>query len=417
MLATGGGRRTTGGRRRQRVQRALVVLQVAVSVVLLAGAGLLTRTMMRLSEVDTGLSAEQVLSLDVNILTPSELRAAPGSRERTEAVFATIREQIAGLPGVEAVSTGSLPLTPSIRHGDLQIEGRPLAPGEPAPTAAERIASPGYFASIGLPVLRGRGFTPADVDYENLVIVNQAFADRMFPGQDPIGKRFAEPNHIAQNDERYFWLTIVGVVGNTRDDGLESEMGPEYYHPTLDERAIGGALVVRARRDAEALAQPVVRIIKTLAPSAAIENMKTIKQIKDEGLAPRRLNAALLSSFGLLAVLIAAVGIAGVLAFAVSARTNEIGIRMSLGADAARIQRMILTEGGTLVILGLMAGGALAFAAANVIRGLLYGIAPHDPMTFAAVSALMAAIGIGACWIPAARAARIDPAITMRAEQ
>jgi len=228
---------------------------------------------------------------------------------------------------------------------------------------------------------------------------------------------FAEPNHTVQNDARYVWLTIVGVVGNTRYDGLDSDMSPAYYHPMLDEKSVGGAVVIRARRDVEALEQPVVRIIKTLAPSAAIENVKTIKQIKDEGVAPRRLNAALLSSFGLLAVLIAAVGIAGVLAFAVSARTNEIGIRMSLGADAARIQRMILTEGGTLVVLGLVGGGALAFAAANVIRGLLYGIAPHDPMTFAGVSALMAAIGIGACWIPAARAARIDPAITMRAEQ
>jgi predicted permease len=415
-LSSGGGRQTTSARRRQRVQRALVVVQVAVSVVLLAGAGLLTRTMMRLSEVDTGLSTEQVLSLDVNILTPSELRAAPGARERTEALFATIREQIAGLPGVASVSTGSLPLTPSIRHGDLQIEGRPLAPGEPAPSAADRVASPGYFSSIGLPVLRGRGFTPADVDYGNFVVVNQAFADRIFPGEDPIGKRFAEPNHIAQNNEPYFWLTVVGVVGNTRDDGLDSEMGPEYYHPTLDERAIGGALVVRARGNAEALTQPVTRIIRQLAPSAAIEHVRTIKQIKDEEIAPKRLNAALLSSFGLLAVLIAAVGIAGVLAFAVSARTKELGIRMSLGADAGRIQRMVLTEGGMLVVLGLIVGGALAFAAANVIRGLLYGIAPHDPMTFAGVAVLMAAIGVGACWIPAARAARIDPAITMRAE-
>src|SRR5262249_46019143 len=154
--------------------------------------------------------------------------------------------------------------------------------------------------------------------------------------------------------------------------------------------------------------QPVVQIIRQLAPSADLENVRTIKQIKDEGIAPRRLNAALLSSFGLLALLIAGVGIAGVLAFAVSARRNEIGIRMSLGADAARIQRMILAEGGTLVLVGLVAGGALALAAANAIRGLLFGIAPHDPTTFAGVAALMAGIGLTACWIPAVRAARID---------
>jgi len=374
--------------------------------------------MVRLSEANTGLSSEQVLSLQVNILTPPELQATPGARERTEALFATMREQIAGLPGVQAVSTGSLPLTASIKHGGLQIEGRPLAPGEPAPTATERAASVGYFSTIGLPVLRGRSFSSADAaDYSTRVVVNQAFADRMFPGVDPIGKRFAEPNHIGRDTLPQTWLTIVGVVGNTRDGGLASEMAPAYYHPMLDERAVGGALVIRARSNAEALAQPVVRIIRTLAPSAAIENVRTIEQIKDEAIAPKRLNAALLSSFGLLAVLIAAVGIAGVLAFAVGARTKEIGIRMSLGADTARIQRMILAEGGTLVIIGLIAGAGLAFAAANVIRGLLYGIAPHDPMTFASVAALMAAIGVGACWIPAARAARIDPAVTMRAEQ
>ena len=414
-VSSGGGRRTAGGGRRQRLQRALVVVQVAVSVVLLAGAGLLTRTMLRLARVNTGLSTEQVLSLEVNIRTRAEMAAFPGSRERTQALFATMRDQIAGLPGVEAVSIGSLPLTEAFRRIDFKVEGRPLAPGEAAPNAGERVASAAYFKSLGVPILRGRAFTSGERD--QAAIVNQAFVDRAFPGEDPIGKRFAETNRIAQYDTTPdVWFTIVGVVGNTRDDGLDSAMKPAFYHPTLDERAVGGALVIRSRENAAALAQPVVNVIKKLAPAAMIENVKTIKQIKDEGIAPRRLNAALLSSFGLLAVLIAAVGIAGVLAFAVSARTNEFGIRMSLGADAAMIQRMVLTEGATLVVLGLMAGGALAFAAADVIRGLLYGIAPHDPMTFVGVSVLMAAIGIGACWIPAARAARIDPAITMRSE-
>ena len=206
----------------------------------------------------------------MNILTPPELQATPGSRERTEALFATMREQIAGLPGVQAVSTGSLPLTPSIKHGGLLIEGHPLAPGEPAPTSTERAASAGYFSTIGLPLLRGRSFSSADADYSTRVVVNQAFADRLFAGQDPIGKRFAEPNHFGKDTLPYTWLTIVGVVGNTRDEGLASEMAPAYYHPMLEERAVGGALVIRARSNAEALAQPVVRIIRALAPSAAM---------------------------------------------------------------------------------------------------------------------------------------------------
>jgi ABC-type antimicrobial peptide transport system permease subunit len=151
-----------------------------------------------------------------------------------------------------------------------------------------------------------------------------------------------------------------------------------------------------------------------MAPQAPIENVLTVAQIKDQSVAPRRLNAALLSSFGILAVIIAAVGIAGVLAFSVSARTHEIGIRMSLGADPGRVQRMILREGGVLLAIGLVVGVAGAFFGTRVIDGLLFGVAPHDPITFVGVAAMMAAIGIGACWIPALRAARIDPAITMR---
>jgi ABC-type antimicrobial peptide transport system permease subunit len=179
--------------------------------------------------------------------------------------------------------------------------------------------------------------------------------------------------------------------------------------------AIGGGIVVRADSNVSALASAATRIVRRLAPTAPIENVMTVAQYKDQSVSPRRLNAALVSSFGILAVLIAAVGIAGVLAFSVSARTNEIGIRMSLGADRRRVQAMILREGGVLLGLGLGLGVVGAFFTARVIQGLLFGIAPHDPATFLAVAAIMAAIGIGACWIPAARAARIDPAITMRA--
>jgi ABC-type antimicrobial peptide transport system permease subunit len=175
-----------------------------------------------------------------------------------------------------------------------------------------------------------------------------------------------------------------------------------------------GGLVIRADSNAKALATAATRIVRRIAPTAPIENVLTVKQIKDESVSPRRLNAVLVSSFGILALLIAAVGIAGVLAFSVSARTNEIGIRMSLGADSGRVQRMILREGGVLLALGLVLGVGGAFLAAGVIRGLLFGIAPHDPVTFISVAVVMAAIGIGACWIPALRAARVDPAIAMR---
>jgi putative ABC transport system permease protein len=172
--------------------------------------------------------------------------------------------------------------------------------------------------------------------------------------------------------------------------------------------------VIRADSNVAGLTAAATRIVRRLAPGVPIENVMTLTQYKDQSISPRRLNAVLISSFGLLAVLIAAVGIAGVLAFSVSARTNEIGIRMSLGADRGNVQRMILREGGVLVGLGLVLGMVGAYYAVNVIRGLLFGVAAHDPITLVGVSAMMGVIGLIACWIPALRAARIDPAITMR---
>ena len=179
--------------------------------------------------------------------------------------------------------------------------------------------------------------------------------------------------------------------------------------------SIGGALVIRADSNAPGLVAAATRIVHRIAPMAPIESVLTLAQIKDQSVAPRRLNAELIASFGILAVIIAAVGIAGVLAFSVSTRTNEIGIRMSLGADRGRVQRMVLREGGVLLVIGLVLGVAGAYVAGGIIRGLLFGVAPHDPATFIGVAVMMTAIGIVACWIPALRAARIDPAITMRA--
>ena len=210
------------------------------------------------------------------------------------------------------------------------------------------------------------------------------------------------------------WRTVVGVVANTQDGGLDAAPSHAMYMPFAQMLALGGGLVIRADSDAAALVPAATRIIRRIAPTAPLDNVMTIAQIKDQSVAPRRLNAALLSSFGILALIIATVGIAGVLAFSVSARTNEIGIRMSLGADSGRVQRMILGEGGTLLAIGLALGVTGAFFAARVIRGLLFGVAPYDPVTFGIVAALMTLIGIGACWIPALRAARVDPAIAMK---
>jgi predicted permease len=413
-----GGRRSSGGRRGQRLQRTLVIVQVAVSVVLLAGAGLLTRTMLRIADVKTGMQTEEVLTMQIGGLaggvdTDRDTAAATAAR----ALFTNIREEIAGLPGVEAVAIGSTPLQIGFRSLDLKVENRPLRAGEAALTVDNRFASPSYFKSLGIPLKKGRFFETTDQGGSGSVaIVNEMLAQKLFPGEDPVGRRIAETNRIAAYasapDD---WRTIVGVVGNTPDYGLAAEPKPALFFPQFNDNSLSGGLVIRAQRVA-ALTVPATRIVKRLAPMGTIDNVKTVRQLKDESIAPKRLNAALISLFGALAVLIAAVGIAGVLAFAVSMRTNEIGIRMSLGADSGRVQRMILWEGGALVVVGLLVGTVLALIASSTIRMLLFGIEPHDPATFATVATLMAAIGVAACWIPALRAARIDPAIAMRAE-
>jgi predicted permease len=415
-VIAGGGRRASGNVRKQRLQRALVIAQVAVSVVLLAGAGLLTRTMLRLSAVRTGLTTESVLTMEVQLLdfTSATDTAADAAAKQT---YMRMQREILALPGVIDAAVGSpMPLRASIVQLEIKAEGKSREVGEAVPTAEFRTASPNFFHAAGIPLLTGREFTDGDAPgAQRVVVVNRALVDRLFPNEDPIGKRVAWTGDVLRfTPFSGDWRTIVGVVGNTRDGGLDAPPRSVMYSPFAQEGVFGGGLVIRSDSNVALLTSAVTGIVRRMAPGTPIENVMTIAQIKDESVSPRRLNAALVSSFGLLALIIAAVGIGGVLAFSVSARTNEIGIRMSLGADRGRVQRMILSEGGVLLAIGLAAGVAVAYLAAGVVRGLLFGVAPHDPITFIGVAVMMMCIGLLACWIPAIRAARIDPAITMR---
>ncbi|HEU5467158.1 MAG TPA: ABC transporter permease [Gemmatimonadales bacterium] len=413
--------RLSGGLRKQRLQRALVVAQIAVSVVLLAGAGLLTRTMIRLADVDTGLKTEQVLAIDVPLLSPSQLSGTASILQADAAAKANyerMRGEIASIPGVVDVGLGStMPLSLALGSLDVKAEGRTPAVGEAVPHADFRTADPDYFHAAGIPLLAGRTFTLTDrIGSGRVVIINRVLADRLFPGEDPVGRRVAWTGDVLRfTPFSGDWRTVVGVVGNTRDGGLDAPPVPAMYMPFASEVAFTGDLVVRADTDVSGLVASATAVVRRLAPTTPIDHVLTIAQIKDESVAPRRLNAALVSSFGLLAVLIAAVGIAGVLAFSVSSRTNEIGIRMSLGADQGQVLRMILGEGGFLLALGLGLGLTGAFVGTNLIQGLLFGVSPRDPLTLLGVALLMAVIGIVACWIPAARAARVDPVAAMRA--
>ncbi|HEY6222805.1 MAG TPA: ABC transporter permease [Gemmatimonadales bacterium] len=411
-----GGHRMSGSLRKQRLQRGLVVAQVAVSVMLLAGAGLLTRTMIRLSAVDTGLKTEEVLTIQVPLLTPGRAMDPRADAAAKEA-YDRMRTEIRALPGVIEVGVGSpMPLQASGVRFDVKAEGRSLAPGEAMPNAELRTANPEYFRAAGIPLLHGREFAATDRPTSGMVvIINQTLADRLFPGEDPVGHHIAWTGDVLRfTPISGDWRTVVGVVGNTKDGGLDAPPRSVVFMPFGQMLALGGGMVIRCDSNAAALVTPATRIVHDIAPTAPIEQVMTIAQIKDQSVSPRRLNAALISSFGILALLIAAVGIAGVLAFSVSARTTEIGIRMSLGADRGRVQRMILSEGGVLLMVGLVLGVAGAWFASGFIRGLLFGVAPHDPVTLGGVAAVMAGIGLLACWIPALRASRIDPMLAIR---
>jgi predicted permease len=408
-----GGRRSTASRGRQRLQQILVVTQLAVCMVLLTAAGLLVRTLEKLNSVETGVRTANVLVMDVPIDAPSiDQPTKLGMYER-------MRDRIATLPNVKAAAIGSdIPLryTPIIL--ELKAEGRPVASGEATPRAVWRTADPKYFEAAGIPLLEGRTFATTDLRGAGRVaIINKSLAQRLFGDRDPIGQRIAWTGEVLKfipitGD----WRTVVGVVGDTRDAGLDTDPTPTVFQPIMQEEIFGASLVVRTNSNPALLQPAAVRAIREMFPRQIIEHVQTLDEVRDATVAPRRLNALFITSFGALAMIIAMVGIAGVLAFSVSARTQEIGIRMSLGADAARVVRMVLGEGGVLLVAGLAAGIAIALVTSRLLRGLLFGVAPHDPVTLGAVAFLLAAVGVTACLLPALRAARVDPAVALRSD-
>jgi len=411
------GRRITLGRGRQRFQQSLVVAQIAVCMVLLTGAGLLVRTLAKLDSVESGVRAEHVLTLELPLQGDllKEVMKQPANVARYE----RMRDRVAALPGVDKVAVGNVaPLRNSMIDLDAKAEGRVVAPNRPTPHAAIKTVDTNYFAAAGIPLLKGRNFAATDRRGSPLVVVlSESFAKQVFGDEDPIGRRVALTGEVLKfTPFSGDWRTVIGVVGDTRDRGLDKGPTPAMYEPFAQEFVMAAALVVRTRSEPVMLQPIILRAIREVAPQQLIENVATIDQIRDEAVAARRLNAMFIASFGGLAFLIAMVGIAGVLAFSVSSRTAEIGIRMSLGADGRRVRRMVLGEGGVMLAVGVVIGLTGALFTARLLRGLLFGVTPHDPTTLTAVAFVLAAVGIAACWVPAARAARVDPAVALRAE-
>jgi len=411
------GRRLTLGRARQRLQRTLVVAQIAACMVLLTGAGLLVRTLDKLQAVETGVRVDHVLALDMPL--EGDILKQFMRQPENLAKYEAIRERVAAVPGVDVAALGmSAPLRASFLSMDVKAEGRALAPNEPTPHTTVKPVDTRYFTAAGIPVLTGRGFQTTDRrGSERVIMLSQSFAKRLFGNDNPVGRRVAFTGEALKfgpyTDD---WRTVIGIVGDTREQGLDLGPTNTLYVPFAQEFIIGATLVARTKADPAELQPKILQAVHEIAPRQLIEHVATLEQIRDETVAPRRLNALFIASFGALAFAIAMVGIAGVLAFSVSSRTSEIGIRMSLGADAGRVRRMVLGEGGVLLVSGLIFGVTGALFAARLLRGLLFGITPYDPTTIGTVALVLSAVGLAACWLPAARAASVDPAIALRAE-
>ena len=275
-----------------------------------------------------------------------------------------------------------------------------------------------HLKASGIRIVAGREFSMMDdAKAARVVIINQTLARLLYPGQDPIGRRITWTGDvlkfIGMKEE---WRTIVGISGDTKDGGLDAKPVRAVFMPFAQGEFPTGGLVLRTQVNPMGLAMAAREVVHSIAPEQPVEKVMPLEAIRDESVGPRRVNAMLVGSFGVLALVIAAIGIAAVLAFSVNARTSEIGVRMSLGARPGQVMAMVLREGGVLVAIGLAIGVAGSMALARYIRALLFGVGPGDPVTAGAVVLVMAAIGVAACWIPAARAARIAPSEALRSQ-
>lgn len=408
-----GGARSGGSRGQKRMQQALVVTQMAVSLILLTGAGLLTRSMQKLAAVDPGLVAPNVLTMEL----PGDFTQQTTPTALVQR-YDRMRTELAAVPGIEIVGLGSnMPLRASDFKLEVKAEGRAIPSGEATPTAEYRTADPDYFRAAGIPLLGGREFGAGDDrSGTKVVIINQTLAEHLFGGVDPVGRRIGWTGDVLRfigiSDE---WRTVVGVVGNTKDGGLDAKPISAVFTPFAQGDFPTGGLVIRSDVEPSGIARTARAIVRSIDPTQPVENVMTVDEIRDESVGPRRLNALLVGSLAVLALVIAAIGIGAVLAFSVSVRTNEIGIRMSLGAAPGRVQRMILGEGGRLVALGLALGVGGSLLLGRYMQSLLFGVEATDPATLAAVGAALAVIGVVACWIPAIRASRVAPSESLRA--
>jgi putative ABC transport system permease protein len=400
-----GSAQSTVGVGRRRLRDALIISQIAVSFLLLIGAGLMLRSFMNLQHVDPGFQPENVLTMRLNLnFTKYD------NDDKRRAFFESLIDKLQGQPGVRsAAATMTFPLegTQPMRN-DFKIEGQ--LQSQSMPIGDFRVVSPGYFETLRIPISEGRDFTHGDrPGAPDVAIVNRSAARHFWGTQYPIGKRISTDNGKT-------WIQIVGVVGDVKQYGLNQDAADEIYVPLAKSPLLNGDLVVKTAVAPLSIARRIIEQIYEIDPNQPAARVRSLEQVRSDSIAAPRLTTDLLALFALLALAIAAAGIGGVMALAVSQRTHEIGVRMAIGALPHEILRMVLRRGLALTAIGVALGLFGALTLTRILRGLLFEVTPTDPMTFMAVAAVLVLAALVACYIPARRAARVDPMVALRCE-
>ncbi len=404
-----GGRGTTGGAGGVRVRNLLVVSEIALSLVLLVGAGLLIRSFIRLQQFDLGFNPDNLATMRIQL---------PGSKYReaaqVDAFYRQLLERIESVPGVQSVGAiSALFLDDTPNSTNFSIEGRPVPTGADAIEVPFDSVSPGYFRTMGIPLQAGREFDERDVrGAAPVVIINETFARRFFPDEDPLGKRFVYGGPGPDNP----WITIVGVVGDMRRTGFDRPVRPETFLPHSQNPSGVLTVVARTADNPENLSGTLRSEVWAVDKDQSVFDLKTMDQTLSEMSSQRRFNMLLLGVFAALALTLAAVGIYGVMSYSVAQRTHEIGIRMALGARGTDVLGMVVRRGMALVAAGIGVGLIGAIGLTRLMSSLLYGVSATDPLTFVVIPFVLAAVALGACFVPARRATRVDPMIALRYE-
>ncbi len=400
-----GGRGSTSSRRHNRLRNGLVIAEVALALVLLSGAGLLLKSFVRLGNVDPGFNPANVLTAEISL---PELRY-PDQTAQVQ-FFSELERRVRNLPGVTAAGfTTILPLSGVNSDSSFGIEGRPSDDAHPSPDEQIRLVSPDYFRALQIPLFQGRSFTDADkLDAPPVVLINQALAARYWPNEKPIGRRMQ-----LYSRQGRVWATIIGIVGDLHHRGLDQPVQPEYYVPLAQAPYSSVILTVRGTQDPRGLISSLQRAVQSIDPAQPLAHVRTLEQVIADSVAPRRLSVVLLAVFAGIALVLAAVGIYGVMSFLVVQRTHEIGVRMALGAQRSDVLRLIIAHASALIGAGTLLGLIVALLSTPVLHSVLYDVSALDLSTFFFVTLTLALVAFVASYIPARRATRADPMIAL----